>query len=121
MVDKWDYAEDVADAKEMIAEAGQVGKIVRSGSVTGDRWDPEYSASGETECTFVELEYTTEEIDNSSVKIGDKKLLMSVEGVDPAPDTSCQVEVGDVPYQVIKVTPLSPGGVVIMWTVQVRA
>jgi hypothetical protein len=68
----------------------------------------------------VELAYSHSEIDGTLILRGDKKLLLSISGMTAVSvDDTCTV--GGVVYLIKNVKPLSPGGIVLLYELQLRA
>lgn len=113
------YSKTAADATEAIREFGQTVTITHTTGV----YDPAtgaVSSAGTTQTgTAVELEYSVSEIDGVLIQRGDKKLLVSVSGITAIePNDTCTV--GGMVCIVKNVKPLSPGGIVLLYEVQVR-
>jgi hypothetical protein len=119
MADAFDYAEAKADADEMIAEFGQTGKLRRP-TTTGPAYDPTEGSPSDKACTFVVLGYTNREIDGSRVLASDKKVLLAKGSLAIEPTTSDKLLIGGVVHSIVDVSPLSPGGTVVFYEMQVR-
>lgn len=114
------YGNATATATKAIREFGQAVTITH---YTVGVYDPATSSVSSTETvqngTAVELDYNVSEIDGVLIQRGDKKLLVSVSGITAIePNDTCTV--GSVVYIVKSVKPLSPGGIVLLYEVQVR-
>ena len=114
------YSETAADATEAIREFGQAVAITH---YTAGVYDPATGSVSNTETlqngTAVELDYNVSEIDGVLIQRGDKKLLVSVSGIVAIePNDTCSL--GAALYIVKNVKPLSPGGIVLLYEVQVR-
>jgi hypothetical protein len=116
----WPYAEDRAGAEEDITYAGQSGFIRRTIQGSGDPWNPGAGTVTDYPVTLVEDTFNVREIDGQLVRAGDHKVLVSTAGVTIQPKVSDQLVVGDKVLQIVTVTPLSPGGMILMWTIQAR-
>jgi len=68
----------------------------------------------------VQSEYHQRERDGTLIQAHDRKFLVSTEGIDIVPTTEDALAVGTETYQIIDVKPLAPGGVAVMYTLQVR-
>lgn len=115
------YSETAADATEAIREFGQAVTITHV--VTG-AYDPAtglVSSTSTVQSGFaVELAYSSSEIDGTLILRGDKKLLLSISGMTAiAVEDTCTV--GGVVYVIKNVKPLSPGGIVLLYELQLRA
>lgn len=121
MADAFDYLATRADADELIAEFGQAGAIRRVGATsTVNPWDPEASASVDHPCLLVDLEYSAGEANGTLIRQTDRKILMSVSTLTIEPTEADQVVVGGHAMEIVNVSPLAPGGVVILYEIQAR-
>lgn len=121
MAELWNYAEDRADAEEMIAEAGQSGTLMKVQADVGPAYDPTASATVSYPCKFVVTEYSSGEIDGTRVRSEDWKVLVSTEGIqDLTIDGGDRLSSSTRSFEVVRATPLAPGGLVVLWTVQAR-
>ena len=114
------YSETAADATGAIREFGQTVTITH---LTAGAYNPATGAVSNTSTvqtgTAVELDYNVSEIDGVLIQRGDKKLLVAVSGITVIePNDTCTV--GAVVYLIKNVKPLSPGGIVLLYEVQVR-
>jgi hypothetical protein len=116
----WPYAEDRAGAQEDIAYAGQPGFIRRTIPGGGDPWNPGAGITLDYAVMMVEDTFGEREMDGTLIRAGDHKVLVSTAGVTIEPKVSDQLVVGDKAMQIVTVTPLSPGGMILMWTIQAR-
>lgn len=115
-----DYAEDVADADELIGEFGQGGLLVRPGTSTGSAHNPAPGAPTDYPAIIVVLGYSVREIDGSRILATDKKVLLAKKGLSVEPATADKLVIGGVAHSIVSIEPLSPGGVIVLWTLQCR-
>lgn len=117
----FDYA-DLRDntAAPLLAEFGQAAVLRRPTVGSGPARNPGVGAPTDYDCTLVVDTYRNFERDGTRIKAGDKKVLLSTEGLTVAPLTSDQLVIAGEVHSIVNVEPLSPGGVVVMWTVQAR-
>ena len=113
------YAEDRADADEMIDEFGQDG-VLRRLTTTGPDYDPVEGAPDDHPAVFAVLDYTNREIDGTRILATDKKALLSVGDLTIVPGTDDQLVIGGIAHAIIQVKPLAPAGMVLFWELQVR-
>ncbi len=124
----FDYAKSVATADRLIRKFGQTGAIRRT-VMGGDPWDPE-PVETDYPCILVVVEYTLRERESSLIEMNDKRVLISVEGLNlPAlPDepksenvvtVADKVVVDGAAHEIKRVDPLKPGPVVVMFNCQV--
>jgi len=120
-----DYNRARATATRNIRSAGKPAVLVVPGEQTGDPWNPTAGDPVEHNVFIVELQYTVQERQASLIGDTDVKLLMACEDAngDPVPEPSNghQVRYGGKTVEIVKVNPLSPGEVVVMYEVQARA
>lgn len=64
--------------------------------------------------------YAAVVIDGTRIKVGDKKVLLSAEGMTVEPDQDDRLLIGSVWHQIIAVKPVNPGGTVVVYELQVR-
>ena len=118
MSDFYDEAEAVAE--ELLEEFGQAVTIAH---VTSGEYDIEtgtVTKSSATENGFgVVGNYTNSSIDGTLILRGDKRLLLSADGVtEPKPQDL--VGINGVTHTVINCEPLSPAGTVLIYKCQLR-
>lgn len=109
-------------ANKLIDKFGQPGTIRAPGAKTGDKWNPTIGAPTTEACVLVELEYTQSEIDGTLILAKDKKVLVKVGGLTKEfMVNATELIYGGVTHIVVQpVKPLSPGGVLLLWELQVR-
>lgn len=113
----FDYTRSRATADRLIARYGQTGQLLVY-TKTGT-YDPTVTYPA-TACTLVVLEYESREVDGTRVLATDKKVLLKATGLSAAPKTSDRLSIGGVEHSIVRVEPLSPGGTVVIYTLQVR-
>lgn len=59
-------------------------------------------------------------VDGTRVRVGDKRVLLAAEGMTVEPDQDDRLQIGSVWHAVIAVKPVSPGGEVVVYELQVR-
>lgn len=117
---KFNYLKSRATSERLLEKFGQPGIIRRRGTPTGDPWNETYGDPTDQPCTLVELDYDAREVDGTLVQMEDRKVLVSTEGVTTAPTQADALVIGEREFEIISVKPASPGGVVLLWTVQAR-
>lgn len=118
MTTRNDYAEDRADADELIDEFGQDGKLRRE-TKTGSSYSPTITTT-DYDCTFVVLDYRNREIDGTRILSTDKKALLKAGSLAITPTTADKLVIGGVAHAIMNVAPLSPGGTVVLYEIQAR-
>lgn len=71
--------------------------------------------------TAAEFDYPRLFIDGTMILQGDRKVVMSAEGVTVSPEPDDQVISGDTTKKVVTAKPIAPGGIVVAWILQVRS
>lgn len=124
-----DWSAVAADVAAGIAEAGMPGAIRRT-VTTGNPWEP---GGGQTTtdaaCTLVIVEYTLRERESTLIGASDKKVLVAVPVTiaaypdNPAslnaPTAADQVVIEGREHAIVRVMPVSPAGVPVLWELQV--
>lgn len=129
-----DYTKPRQTAQRLIANFGMAGTIRRTITTGGDPWTPGSGTTTVTNaaCRVVTDSYKVHERDGTLIQTGDRKLLVSTEGIVlPAypdqpktanvPDVADTIIVNDEAMAIVNVEPLVPGDTVLMWTIQARA
>ena len=113
------YDEMRAVAVELIAEFGYQTQLQRDGAPTGPPHNPQPGQPTSHVCTVVELEYSLTNRDATLVLTGDKLgLISTVIDIEPVKDD--RILLGGVPYNLIDLQPLSPGGQVLLYEFHAR-
>ena len=120
-------ADDANTRRDAAADIQAEGVQVTWTTVTGYTDDPSAGTRTPTTSTLspyaVVTEYSTQDMDGTLVQAGDRKLLMEAQtfadaGVTPTDDD--KVSVSSREYQVVRLSPLEPAGVPLLYNVQVR-
>ena len=91
------------------------------GTQTGVKdYNPLPGADEEVPAIVVQTAWKKSEIDGKTIQKDDLKFLASPEDLTKDPELTARIRVRGVEYQVENVDPLSPGSVVMMWTIQAR-
>lgn len=114
----YDYTRPRATADRLVTRFGQTGAIRRQ-TASGSENNPTFTPT-DHECTLVTEAYKTSEIDGSRVMASDLKVILAKGDLAISPTTEDKLVIGGVPYSIVDVSPLSPGGVVVLWQMQVR-
>lgn len=114
------YADLSSDAAELLEEFGQPVTLTHKGASTYD----EATATATTAQTTyqahgVTVDYAERDIDGTKIKRGDQRVYMSAPGV-AAPVSDDTMTIGGKAFKVINSSPLAPGGVNVLYDVQVR-
>lgn len=107
-------------ASRLITSAGAIATFTRQDSMG---FDPALGVESIEEIEFtanaVKVAYTVREIDGTLIKAGDCRLIVEV--VTNAPQVGDAVTFGGVVYRVMAVESIEPGGVTVIYKLQVRA
>jgi hypothetical protein len=103
----------------MLTRFGKAATLTQPGTSTGDEWDPTPGTPTEYAVTVVETSFTSQEKAGGLVREDDRKFIMSTAG-DPDPSLNGTLTVGSTTLQIVNVTPLQPGAVVMMYTLHCR-
>lgn len=127
----FDYARSRATAARLIARFGQAGSIRRTIVAGGNPADPSSGSETVTEaaCTLVVTDYSLRERESTLIGASDKRVLVAVPVVLPAyPDDNAsedrptprdRIVIGSAVHEIVRVDPLSPAGLVVLWECQV--
>jgi len=113
----FDYVRTRTTASRLIARFGTTGAIRRS-VASGDEWNPTLTET-DYACTLCVTDYTMFERGNSLIGATDRKVMISTAGLDIEPTNADQVVIAGQPYEIKRIDPLKPAGVVVMWQAQV--
>jgi hypothetical protein len=69
---------------------------------------------------MVVLDYADSDRDGTLIQYGDKKVLVSVEGLTIEPKLSDKVSIGGSSHNIVAIKPLNPGGTIVMYEIQIR-
>lgn len=113
MTDKNDYAEDAADAAELIAEFGQVGSLSRP-VMTGPAHNPTRGTPDTSPATFAVLDIDARQVDGTRIKATDKRVVLSVSGLTLTPAlTDTLIEADGSRFSIVVANPFRPAGVTV--------
>lgn len=110
-------------ASRLIAKHGQAATLLRPGPGTRDEFggyhpgpDTAYPVTLLSAAYAIELQL----IAAGFLDVGDQRVLVSVEGLPFAPETTDKLLIDDTEFATLRVAPLAPAGDVIFWEMQVR-
>lgn len=123
MADSFDYIESRADADELIDEFGQTVQM-RKVTTSGPEWEPVESTEDFATKAAI-LDYNARQIDGENILLTDRRALVAagplaalgVTEISPSVD---KLVVAGVPVPIVRVMPLNPAGVVVMFDCQLR-
>lgn len=70
--------------------------------------------------TAAVFDYPQRVIDGTLIQQGDKKVLVSAQGLTVDPDVDDAVTISSVSHQVVRARKISPAGEIVIWELQVR-
>ena len=115
----YDYSVPAATAIRLVKRFGQSATLRRSVYASG--FDPGAATVTDTPCRVAVTDYSTRERDGTKIRVGDKKVLMSTEGLGSIePTTQDKLLIGGVVHVIVDVSTLSPAGTPVLHTLQVR-
>ena len=114
----FDYAKTRATAERLIAKFGQQAQLRRITN-SGTDYDP-VQTSQDFACMLVNLDYMQAHIGDTLIQRGDRMVYLSIEGLSITPTLADKVLIGGIEHAIIDIQPLSPGGTVVFWQLQVR-
>lgn len=118
----FDYSESRDDVDELIAEFGQVVALRRD-VASGPASEPTVTPT-DYATTAAILDFSARQIDGENILATDRRALVAagpltalgITGI-AAPDS---LVIGGVPIPIVRVQPLNPAGVVVMYDCQLR-
>ncbi|WP_267550075.1 hypothetical protein [Rhizobium rhizogenes] len=114
----FDYGKARATAERLIAKFGQRGSLRRITSA-GPDYDP-VQISEDFACLLVDLDHNQTHIGDTLIQRGDRLVYLSTKGLSITPTLADKVLIGGVEHAIVDLQPLSPGGTVVFWQLQVR-
>ena len=119
----FDYAKSNATALRLLTEFGHSVTLKR---VTGNSYNPATGTNTPTYSTLTgtgaDFDYTPGEVTRSGglVQVADRKLYLATGGITSDPLPNDLVIIGAVTWTVMAVARLAPGGVTVLYTLQLR-
>ena len=114
----FDYDKTRAMAERLIAKFGQKGSLRRITN-SGPDYDPVQTSEDFT-CSLVDLDHSEVHIGDTLIQRGDRIVYLSTEGLSITPTLADKMLIGGVEHAIVDIQPLSPGGRVVFWQLQVR-
>ena len=106
--------------KPLIQNFGDDGVLITAGETHDEPYDSRLNDECEIDIKFVRTSFTEDNNNGTIVEVGDLMLLVSTEGVSIDPDLAQRVIMNCKQYQVVRIDPLKPGSVIMLWKIQVR-
>lgn len=117
----FDYSDILATAQDLIPEFGTTATLRTPGATTGDPWAPTAGTASDTTVKVLFEEWTAAERAGGLVEMGDRKVMVSTQGVSTAPTTADKLVHGGTSYEIVNVMQAAPAGDALFYTLQVRA
>ncbi|MGN6774256.1 hypothetical protein [Rhizobium sp.] len=114
----FDYDRARATAMRLIAKFGQKGSLRRITN-SGPDYDP-VQASEDFPCSLVDLDQSQAHVADTLIQRGDRMVYLSTEGLSITPTLADRLLIAGTEYAIVDIQPLSPGGAVVFWQLQVR-
>ena len=112
-------ASALSEASEALGDGELIARIATPGDSTGPSWAPSGESQGlvrDVRCVIDSFD--EREIDGTSIRFGDKRII--IEAIEPAPTPSDSIIVAGIIYAIINVETTNPGGVNLMHEIQSR-
>jgi len=113
------YTRAAATALRLLTKYGQPVTLVRQ---TSGPYDPTTGTSPVTTTTYAGyaavFAYPAAEVDGTMIQRGDKRAYLTLTGATPLPSDAFTI--AGVTHAIVNVEALDPGGLVVMYTLQVR-
>ena len=116
----YDYSKIRKTAGGLIDKFGTPVSIRRTAQNTTTPWDPVNGSYVDYQGSAVIMEFTEKFIDGEIVKQGDKKVLLSAQGLDVTPGMADRFICDSKSYSIRNVEPLAPAGTVVLYELHIR-
>ena len=117
-MDAFDYDNARVMAERLIAKFGQKASL-RQIVNSGPNYDP-VQTSEDFACLLVDLDHNQAHVGDTLIQRGDRMVYLSTKGLLITPTLADKVLIGGVEHAIVDLQPLSPGGTVVFWQLQVR-
>lgn len=114
----FDYDRTRVTAERLIATFGQKGSLRRVANA-GPDYDP-VQTSEAFACLLVDLDHNQAHLAETLIQRGDRMVYLSTEGLSITPTLADRLVIGDIEHAIVDIQPLSPGGTIVFWQLQVR-
>jgi hypothetical protein len=115
------YAGLRTTAQRMLGDKGRAMTLHKRTSGT---YDPTTGTAAIVEvdhaCLGAEFDYQALLINGTTIQYGDKRVLVAAQGLDATPDLSDDITSGTTRRHIVGVRSIGPGGVIVVWELQVR-
>lgn len=122
MAGKFDYARLARTAQRLIDRFGKVEKITGYVDVPNvdqpNRPGTRTLIDQDTNCVFLDID--AKHVDGTLIRSGDMKVLASPMGMTLDPQMTGTITRGDEIWSIVSIKELNPGGMKLLYTIQVR-
>jgi hypothetical protein len=107
-------------AEKLIKEFGDSGYLLMPGESVGEDWESNLDNDVECPIQAVRTAFKTDNNQGTLVEKTDVMFLVSTEGVTQDPEMAQKIVVDCKEFQVVRIDPLRPGPVTMLWKVHAR-
>ena len=116
-----DYGRPRAAADRLLKRYGQAAILLKPSTASGDAWNDTPGTPADYPVTVAVFAYTAQDRIGTGIQERDKRVLMSTEGLTVEPeDGSDTILIGGVSHSIVSVNQVAPGGVAVVYDLQVR-
>ena len=114
-----EVAAALAEASAAVGDGPLIVTLVRTAGGPQTPWDTSaFTETAETSLRAVVGRYDRRLVDGTLIMAGDRRVMVEAGPVEPT--TADRLRIGGEDYAIVAVRPLAPGGVALMYEVQVR-
>ncbi len=106
--------------EKLIAFFGKPGQIAVNDPTTGAPYDSRLGSETLHPVKAVQIQFKKADNQGTLVLKTDVLYLVSTEGVTIDPELANRIDVNSITYQVVRVDPLKPGTITMLWKVHAR-
>lgn len=115
-----DWAAIQGEVASALGEVGFPALIRRTSFAAGpNAWTPGAQTVTDTDVTIISGAFEASQIDGTLIRSTDRKITIEAGQIAPTPDD--KLVIGGIAHEIIAVMPLDPGGVALLYELQVRA
>jgi hypothetical protein len=104
----------------LIDDFGDDGTLYVNDPGSGNEWDSQIESEVPHAVRLVRTQFTRADNNGTLVEETDSMFLISTAGVTVDPELAHRLEVNGTKFQVVRVDPLKPGPVTMLWRVHAR-
>jgi len=104
----------------LLAEFGKPGTLVVNDLVSGEPWESQIGSETTYPVTVVQTVFTKADNNGTLVEMNDVLFLVSTDGIVIDPELADRFTVDSITYQVVRIDPLKPGPVIMLWKLHAR-